>query len=79
MTIDQTLNFNLHMNQLIKTISYKLFLLQKLEDCITCKAAIQIYKSMVLPFFDYGDILYQGTKNKHLNKLQKLQNRALMI
>ena len=34
---------------------------------------------MVLPYFDYGDILYQGTSYKHLNKLQKLQNRALRI
>ena len=78
-TIDQSLNFNLHMNQLVKTISYKLFLLQKLRTYITCNAAIQIYKSMVTPYFDYGDILYQGTSKKHLDKLQKLQNQGLRI
>ena len=55
-TIDQTLSFNLHLNQLIKTISYKLLLLQKLRVYINCHASIQIYKSMVLPYFDYGDI-----------------------
>ena len=37
-TIDQSLNFNLHMNQLVKTISYKFCLLQKLRTYITCKA-----------------------------------------
>ena len=65
-TIDQSLNFNLHMNQLVKTISYKLCLLQKLRTYIPCKAAIQIFKSMVLPYFDYGDVIYQGTSSKHL-------------
>ena len=48
-TIDQTLSFNLHLNQVIKTISYKLFLLQKLRVFTNCDASIQIYKYMVLP------------------------------
>ena len=78
-TTDQSLNVNLHVNQLIKTISYKLSLLQKLKCYISCEAAIQIYKSMVIPYFDYGDVLYQGTNKKHLDKLQKLQNRGLRI
>ena len=36
---------------------------------------------MVLPYFDYGDIIYQCTSTKHLNnyKLHKLQNRGLQI
>ena len=34
---------------------------------------------MVLPYFDYGDIIYQGTSKKHLDKIQKLQNRGLRI
>ena len=46
---------------------------------ITCKAAIQIYKSMVLPYFDYGDMIYQSVNSKHLSKIQKLQNRGLRI
>ena len=78
-TIDQTLSFNLHLNQLIKTISYKLFLLQKLRIDINCHASIQIYKSMILPYYDYGDILYQHSNSKLINKLQTLQNRALRI
>ena len=78
-TIDQSLNFNLHMNQLFKTISYKLSLLQKLRSYTTCNASLQIYKSMVIPYFDYCDVLYQGTSSKHLEKLPKLQNRGLRI
>ena len=63
------------MNQLVKTILDKLFLLQKLRKYITCYAAIQIYKSMVLPYFNYGDIIYQGARNKYLDKSQKLVHK----
>ena len=78
-TIDQTLNFNVHANQVIKTVSYKLFLLQKIRKYITTQAAINIYKAMVLPYFDYGDILYHHTSSKLIDKIQKLQNRGLRI
>ena len=41
--------------------------------------SVEIYKSKVLPYFDYGDILYDGTTSTLTAKLQRLQNRALKI
>ena len=63
-TADQTLNSNPHLNQIIKTISYKLSLLSKLKTYITMEAAIQVYKSMVIPYFDYCDIIYYCPSNQ---------------
>ena len=40
---------------------------------------LEIYKGMILLYFDHGDIVYIGTKEKLLNKLQVKQNRALKI
>ena len=34
---------------------------------------------MILPNFDYGDIIYMGGSKTLLAKLQRLQNKALMI
>ena len=34
---------------------------------------------MVLPYFDYGDVLYLKSNTKLFNKLQTLQNRALGV
>ena len=34
---------------------------------------------MVLPYFDYGDVLYQNSSTKLINKLQSLQNRGLRL
>ena len=78
-TTYQTLNFNLYLNQTIKTVSYKLSLLSKLKPYVTTEAAIQIYKSMVIPYLDYGDIIYHCSSIQLLDKLQKLQNRGLRI
>ena len=41
--------------------------------------AIKIYKGMILPYFDYGDVVYMGGRKDMLEKLQRLQNRALKI
>ena len=34
---------------------------------------------MILPFFDYGDVIYYNLSHKMSDKLQKLQVRALKI
>ena len=38
--------------------------------------ALQLYKSLVVPYFDFGDIIYQHTSNDNLFRLQVLQNCA---
>ena len=43
------------------------------------KHGYKIYDGMILPYFDHGDMVYMGTKQELLNKLQVQQNRALQI
>ena len=38
-----------------------------------------IYKTMILPVIEYGDVLYDSTDHKLLNDLQTAQNRILCI
>ena len=35
-----------------------------------------IYSSIILPHFDYADVVWQSASKKYLELLQKLQNRA---
>ena len=46
---------------------------------MTKKAALDIYKVMVLPYLDYCDIIYAQGDKSALDKLQRLQNRCLRI
>ena len=71
------LNYNKHLENVIKSISYKSLLLAKISKYITTDVAIRIDKTMILPVLEYGDILYDGTNKKLLDKLQTLQNRCL--
>ena len=41
--------------------------------------ATQIYKSMLLPYLDYADVIYHKSNSGDLAKLQRLQNRCLRI
>ena len=79
MIVDSTLNYNLHVNQVIRTVLHKLILLSKMKKYLRDDTALSIYKSMILPYFDYADVIFSKALNKDIGKLQKLQNRCLKI
>ena len=62
-----------------KLVAHTMFLLHKIRYYITEDAAIKIYKSMILPYIDYGDIFFMNSNANQVKKLQTLQNRALRI
>ena len=78
-TLDSTLNYNAHLSNCLSLASHKLFLLSKIWKYIMFKAVNRIYKTMILPIVEYGDILYDGSNQKLLGKLQTLQNRGLCL
>ncbi len=40
---------------------------------------LMLYKTLVLPLFDYGDIIYMNTSDEQLERIQKLQNMACRV
>ena len=77
--LDSVLSFNGHVNNVINTVLYKINLLAKVRKYLTNDSALKIYKSMVLPYFDYGDVVYGTASRDRLDKLQRLQNKGLKI
>ena len=77
--LDSTLNYNLHVGQVIRTVLHKLILLSKIKRYLKDDTALSIYKSMMLPYFDYADVIFDTALNKDITKLQRLQNRCLKI
>ena len=51
----------------------------KVRKCIGRSTTLMLYKSMVLPHFDYCDIVYMNASLYNLNKLQYTQNSACRI
>ena len=77
--LDSHLTFNKQLNNIIKITAYKINLLAKMRQYLTEFASITIYKTMILPYFDYGDILFTEASTKLLDKLDRLQLRAVKI
>lgn len=59
--------------------NYKLTTLAKIRRYITKDIAIRLYKTLVLPIIDYGDVLYTCVSKTKLDVVQRLQIRALRI
>ena len=78
-TLDSSLTFNLQIQQTISKVSHKLYILSKLRQFLTVKTAVLIYKSMILAYFDYGDIIYVFSNKTELQKLERLQERCINI
>ena len=57
-TLDFVLSYSNHISVLLNTIAHKAYVLSKIRRFITEYSAIKIFKSMILPYFDYADIVY---------------------
>ena len=77
--LDNTLNFEVHAKETFHLVSNKIATLAKIWNYINQRQALNIYKSKVLPHFDYGDVLYHESHKRTLDKLQNMQNRGLRI
>ena len=79
LTLDINLNYNKHLENCLKLISHKTYLLSKIRVYINVHTAVTIYKTMILPVVEYGDTIYDGANQKILKNLQTSQNRILRI
>ena len=64
-TLDQGLNYNLHSNRIVSSVSGKLKQFQRMRSFLSVKAALLVYKGTILPLLEYGDLL-QVLQNKCL-------------
>ena len=69
LTFDSTLNYNHHIASVIRTIIHKMTLLAKLKRYLRGDTTVSIYKTMLLPYFDYADIIYNKAFGKDIAKL----------
>ena len=77
--LDSTLNYNIHISSVLKGVRHKLYMLGKIKRYLNVDVAVQIYKSMILPFLDYADVIFHKANATDLSKLQRLQNRCLRL
>ncbi len=76
MILDEKLNFDEHVDYICNKAVNKLGILRKARDFLDLETSVLLYKSLVLPHFDYCDIVYASTSVTNLQRLQVMQNSA---
>ena len=76
---DEDLSWNHHIETLLQKVGKMVGFLGRLRHSLNESVVNSVYKAPILPYFDYGDIIYGSAYNKYVDKLQKLQNRAARL
>ena len=77
--IDSKLTFRPHVNNLIRKLSHKLYMLSTIRKFLDEDKSHLIYKQMIVPYADYANFLVDCTTLDLVSKVQKMQNRGLRI
>lgn len=77
--IDGNLNWNEHVDKIISKINSGLCALRKMADLCSQSTLKLIYHSYIHSHISFGICLYGSTKQENLDKIQKLQKKAIRI
>ena len=79
LTIDETLSWDLHINNIVKLLSMKLSVLRRIRSFIKQDILVNIYLTTIQPIIDYGCTVWFSTTDTHIKKIQICQNYAARI
>ncbi len=79
MVLDDALTFEHHITYVCKKANQKNGVLKKIRKFLTQKLCLMLYKSLVLPHFDYVDVIYMTATTEQLNRLQLIQNQSCRV
>ncbi len=79
--IDDKLLWKYHISEINTKVSKGLGIMKRIKPFVTESVLQTIYKSLILPYFDYCSMVWDNAANYtcSLQKLQKMQNRAARI
>ena len=77
--LDETFNLESNFNNIFKKFSYKLFQFSKIRKYLPVNARVLVYKQAILPLVEYVSYLMFLNRKHDVDKLQKLQNKALRL
>ncbi len=77
--LDQYLQWDAHMNALATKLFQKLGMLKYLKKYVTPSHLINLYKTLFQPRINYCITIWSYADEKHLNKVQRIMNRAARI
>ena len=78
-SLDGKLNFKQHIDRVIPKINEGISVIKKLRCALLQKSSLTIYKALLGPLIDYGDIIYDQPQNESFcEKLESVQYKAAL-
>ena len=79
LNIDENLSWKGHIHEISKKVSSSIGALKRVRPFVSMHTAVEIYKGLIEPHFDYCSAVWDGLSQQLSDKLQKLQNRAARV
>ncbi len=79
MIMDENLKWDNHISNMVSKISAKIGILRSLRRIVPAETLQLLYNAIILPHFDYADIVYDTATGFSKDRLQKLQTRAARL
>jgi hypothetical protein len=76
-TIDENLSWKCHIDGISKTISRNIGIINKLKHFIPERILYSLYCTLIIPYVNYGILIWGNTCKTYLEKILKLQKWAL--
>ena len=77
--LDDKLNFKCHIDKFLTKTSKSIAVIKRLRNVLPRKSLITIYKAIIRPHLDYGDILYDQPNNATFcQKIESVQYKAAL-
>lgn len=76
---DPFLNWKFHTDSLCKKVAQRIGVITRIRKFISMDTAGMLAKTLVIPMYGYGDIIWSKGPAMNLDRVQKLQNRAARI
>ena len=75
--INSQLNWQNHINQVCSKMAKAIGIINKIKCFIDAKTRTNLYCTLVLPYINYGNVVWASTYHSKLNKVFKLQKRMV--
>ena len=73
--LDNHLSFNEHIDYVASKVSQKLGIISRVRLLFTTESSNHLYKSMVLPLLEYGDVAWHGCGLENQQRIERLQEK----
>lgn len=77
--LNVTVSLTEQAKQTLFNVTQKISTLVHIRHYVNCQTALLIYKSNILPLFEYANICFYLLPRQYTNKFQRVQNRALRV